>query len=83
MLEVPKHLEYDICNYIQSMSPLKIIHPRKRKEIDEAIASAIVELLEVVGSRQEKVDDKTDVYNSIIRFTSTCKKKFANRLNFR
>ena len=71
----PKHLEHDICDFMQSMSPIKVELPQKRKEIDQGISSAIIDLLSEIGSREERVDKKIDIYNSIIKFTATIKKR--------
>jgi len=57
------------------MSPIKVELPQKRKEIDQGISSAIIDLLSEIGSREERVDKKIDIYNSIIKFTATIKKR--------
>lgn len=80
MKEENKHLEHDVYDYMQSALPSKIVFPGARKEVDMGIASAIVELITLIGSREEVVDKKLDIYNSIIKFTATIQKN-CNRVS--
>lgn len=77
MNESTTHIEHKIFDFMQSMTPIKIEKPGTRKKTDMALASAIMSIVDLLGSRSESVDKKIAVYNSLINFNTTLQRKFS------